>query len=379
MEHTIRNVNIRNVSKQTYLKTFLLHVFIYNIFLLFNLIMAMWIIQQSITGDVKIMHSIIYFLLPWMPGLFMIPVQIKKYIDGGLKQIIFGITVFTLFPILPTIFFIAVLCGQIQNLRLHKSLDHLNNIKVILHTSYFIMCTIFLLIRGDLSLEYKSCFEDKLGRSACSGFLVIITFLIAMLLLLTAVYEICGDSSELVKNVISTIFRTVVTSLIINYLDYWSAIPITIIFTIEYLFIFNNKSKILNQDETDSSAKLWNGTEWIYLQQQENNCESNRKLKGNNDKDEISTLTITVIQILIPNLFTKNSLSVIVLNCINLFVLLVISYLVNLNQNFNYESNILNNQTYNILSLLIFIYGIISLCLELNISISYLLDRQLTH
>ena len=132
------------------------------------------------------------------------------------------------------------------------------------------MCTIFLLIRGDLSLEYKSCFEDKLGRSACSGFLVIITFILALLLLLSAVYEICDDSSQLVKNVISTIFRTVVTSLIINYLDYWSAIPITIIFTIEYLFIFNNKSKILNQDETDSSAKLWNGTEWIYLQQQEN-------------------------------------------------------------------------------------------------------------
>ncbi len=99
---------------------------------------------------------------------------------------------------------------------------------------------------------------------------------------------------------------------------------------------------MLDQDETDSSAKLWNGTEWIYIHQQENYYKEYIATKCHNNKDEkTSTLLILVIQILIPNLFTKHSFSVIIQNFINLFVLFVISYLVNINENFNYESNIL--------------------------------------
>ena len=72
----------------------------------------------------------------------------------------------------------------------------------------------------------------------------------------------------MLKSVILAVYRPIAIGLTMSYLDYWSVIPIVILFLSSYVIITQSDTKIhKDNDEIDGFTGLvWDGDEWIGLE-----------------------------------------------------------------------------------------------------------------
>ena len=355
---------IREITKKDYVKILIIHVILGNILLLLNIALGIMLFTKN---EGRMLHKILFLCLPWFPALLLIAGSVNKIISGTIIRKILCYTVFiVMFPILPTYFYINILCGKNKS-NLMKELKHLDVQRVIVYTGIYMIFTIFLVLRGTLSLEFEACFEDELGRSACSGYLVIISFASALILYLVAVKELNIDSFPHVSHVISIIFRMTSLAIIICYLDYWAVIPISAILLFLSVSSFYNEKITLKEkiyDETDAPGKIWNGSEWIFLNQKDDIKLTQSEKRDMKNNKEIKSVINLLLQLILPDI--KYKANIMIVNFSLICVLIILAYLVNIDLSFNYEPSILDNQAFNTLQTIIIIYGVTSTILLIN-------------
>ena len=355
---------IREITKKDYVKILIIHVILGNLLLLLNIALGIMLFTKN---EGKMLHKILFHCLPWFPALLLIMCSVNKIISGTIiRKILCYIVFIVMFPILPTYFYINILCGKNKS-NLMKEFKHLDVQRAIVYTVIYMIFIIFLVLRGTLSLEFEACFEDKLGRSACSGYLVIISFALAFILYLVGVKDLVYDSFSHVSHVTSIIFRVTSLAIIICYFDYWAVIPISAILLFLSVSSFYNEKITPREkqfDETDAPGKIWNGSGWIFLNPKEDlNLTQSEKRNMENNK-EIKSVIKVLLQLILPDV--KYKANIMIINFSLICVMIILAYLVNIDMSFNYEPSILDNQAFNTLQTLIFIYGVTSTILLID-------------
>merc|ERR1712242_690514 len=95
---------------------------------------------------------------------------------------------------------------------------------------------LFMVLRGLINIDTNACIVDQLGRSACMIYPICISWCTAFILNILSYLEYHeNDSSVILPHVILLIFKTLSTTLMVNYLDYWSIIPIICVIAINMI------------------------------------------------------------------------------------------------------------------------------------------------
>ena len=166
--------------------------------------------------------------------------------------------------------FMTTMCGLDFQENLTRRLTIVNSIRTIIYSCSNNIALVFLLLRGVITLDNRTCLVDDLGRSACIIYPVVLIIVIGILVTVIHVHKIYGlDTFSMPITLIVIIYRTIAFSLIISYLDFWSIIPIVIIFLSGMMITIKSKNynKNTERDEIDGVTGLvWDGDEWVGLQ-----------------------------------------------------------------------------------------------------------------
>ena len=344
---------------------------LYALCLLLHFILA-FNLQQSNTE--KTSRCYLLYLQPWIPGLVLVPHEIYYNTDmfatsNNLFKIFQGLTYIALYPviIIVNLFKNMIASGRMKIARLN-SIHCLNEIIL---GSLNMVLVIFLVIRGDIILG---------GNIAC--------YLGTASLLISAIIYLKGCLAMLEHNykfsrinplpwLMSTmLFRMTAYAYILTFLDIWSIIPLAGLTLV--LVALYGWSSLEEEDQNEESqlkspagskgpyAMIWTGQKWVkkYVNEQYNKEEESNKVScvlkgfvrifspifGRNDKCKATR------QLFLENL----AISIIIF-----FVFI----LVNNTISFQYEPNILNNDNFVKLSLILVCFGIMStlfLTLQVN-------------
>ena len=341
-----------------YIKTFVIHVVLESVFIFLNLLLGSLLLLENTTGSPKFWYAVLILVLPWIPSIFLVNRKILNQILPEKNAIfkLIGITIFfILFPIISILIHLLVLLGKVKNPAIVKNLLKLTHIKVLLHTSIFCIVIVFVTIRGMLKFD-NTCIVDDLGRSACIIYPAGITFILSFILNIKSSCDYSG-TDNLIKYTTNLIFRITSYAVTVSYLDYWSNIPILLMFLVTIALSYNSKGKSDN-DEDDIDAKyglMWVANEWVLVQPEQENCQNNMST-FNNIKYSDNFIVKIILQMILP----QDKSIAIILNFILVLVLLIIMYLINCDIMFNYEFSILNNKVFNYLMISMLIAGLLS-------------------
>ena len=373
---------VREISKARYISIFLKDVILTLTLFILNMILGSLLLMKQ-KGSETNYHAIVMLILHWLPSIFLIPIRYNIVEEKALIKFGYILTTFCLEPIIPSILAVRTLCGEINDSDQLKRLKRTCLLSQMTHTSIFLILTIFLMIRGTIDLEVETCVVDQLGRGTCLSSLAIIAVTSAFVLCIAAASEYREDNNKRFGiNCCNVFFRTISIAFVVNYLDYWSIIPLSIIILINLIIIKHKKKNHVLIDDIDTSGKFWNGQEWMYLSPTK---DPNKHLLENidnydNDVDKYINLFMEAcLQTVIPNINYKAvSINGTILMTLTLTI---IAYLVNIDVDFNYEVNILNNQMFNTLFILLIILGITSiiLCWKQKFIQEYLMNNAMLH
>ena len=362
-------------------------------------------INNGNTVRENVHHGIIIFCLLWIPGVIMILHEL--YYDSILTRSstigmrILAITMGMIFyPTLPVFLYLSFLykpkeMEYIQRLRI------VQNFNLHLHSSMHLILLIVLLLQDQLS-EDTACLVDSLGRSACLAVPVLLNIVLTVIMQVTSSLNLQTESKRAISAVINCslyttptiIFRIFSFALIITYIDMWAVIPICSIIFLHILLQGYNSNYMKDNSETQNQeaedvdgmhnyqhnyALIWSGSEWT--------CEPNNFEKLDADtiyESEMKNISPILLGIQSSIIYVHryhDDISWSLLCCyfgngLILINLSVIYVLVNYVETFNYTSNILSNELFNFLFILLCLYAILSPLLLLITKYSFISLRK---
>ena len=334
------------MSHMTFQHILYLDILLPTIYLVLNTILAIHLIYSKEDG---IWYGILMMLIPWIPALFLIPNEIyyntatfgEQFSSAKLMKITLNSVFFPAWPIYNymTSFRSLTISDYLSRL------DKINSIKQIMHSSLHMVLTIFLIMRGRLLQEDEtSCVKDNLGRSVCFKYIVILSLILSTILIIGKVIK--EENYSFIKlPVISCtlVFRTVSFAFILTYIDWWSIFALLIII-LEVVFLMQ-----LHKNEngaTDENRRcLKNETNLL-------------QLKKETDSENISSCVNAFLHIQMPLNVEKDLLVLIVTNTSILINVFVVFFLVKFLNQFDYENNVINENLFIVLILVILCYGV---------------------
>ena len=222
-------IYVREITKARYFIIFAKDIILTITFFVLNMILGSLLVIRLRSSDPNFFHAILLLVLPWVASFILIPNKYNMFDEKAIKKLGIILITFCLDPILPSIIAIRTLCGRIEHSDELRKFKKNCLLRQMIHTSLFLILTIFLIIRGTIDLELETCVMDQLGRGTCLSYLALITFFLALVLCVWTLIEYRdGNTQSVGVNCCNVIYRTVTISVIVNYLDYWSAIPLSI-------------------------------------------------------------------------------------------------------------------------------------------------------
>ncbi len=356
----------KKIPNTNFMKILLTNI-IENVNFLVNIYIGIFVIIRHDYGERNFIYGLGLLILPFMIN-FLITLNESFYKtelvqSNGKYNLIKMIVLVCLLQHLPFLLFLMTMCGLDFQENHTRRLTNVNLRRSIIYSSLNNIALLFLILRGVITWDNKTCLVDELGRSACIIYPVILTIVNGISITVIHLHKIHGlDTYSTPIALIVIIYRTISFSLIISFLDFWSIIPIVIIILICNVITINsenqNNSK-REKDEVDGDTGLvWDGDEWVGLQ-----TPIDLNLSKIVIKDKLSNtgqncpIISTIINVFCFSNYKTKSFTLV--NFLIMIILLVMMYLVNINLNFNYEYNILDNSSFNLLCSLLLFFDII--------------------
>ena len=250
-ETNILDINTRSISKLIFLQILLLDIILPSIYLTVDIFLILQLINGK-DGDYTWNYGIIMIIIQWIPSIFLISNEIYYRtelinIKSRTLSIVLG---FLFLPVLPICLYLDQLKRRREDPSYLNRLDKVKYIKDILHCNFHLILLIFLGIRGYLlNNEGSSCIIDNLGRSACFTSPVIISGVLSMCFLMRShvlLYmkqeheiRIINRTEQILRYlpylISGMMFRILSYAFILNYIDYWSIIPIFCIILVQII------------------------------------------------------------------------------------------------------------------------------------------------
>ena len=384
----IMDISRRSISKLTFLRILLLDITLSSVYLTVNIFLLLHLLSGE-KDDNSWSYGVIMIIILWMPAIFILPNEIYYrteliYMKSVPLNIVLG---FIFFPVLQIFLYLNQLRRREEDTKYMRRLDKVKSIKDIIHCNLHMILLIFLGIRGYLLKENESsCIIDNLGRSACFTSPVIMSGIISIYFLVRSQVNLYMDQEQEsgILNILEQplrylpyltsgmIFRIISYAFILNYIDYWTIIPVFCIILVQiilqgYIVMHTNdkeEDETAVKDEVDAlCTMIWNGNEWVcpapVLQDTstEETCNP-QKLEDDNRFNVSYVLQGFISSIaIIP---CENILASYTVNGMIILVIITINILVNYIQLFQYEDNILDNRTFNHISIFLICYGLFS-------------------
>ena len=298
---------LKTIPSTNFMKILLLHI-IENTLLVINNIIAIFIVINYDSSEKSFYYGLALLNLPFMINLLILLNECYYKTDlvetCGRYKWMKCILIITLLPNIPFSLFLITLCGFDINKNYQQRIMHASLMFKIINASLNNVTLIFLLIRGVITINSETCFVDELGRSACILYPVIISIIVGYFVIMTNVLKLTSIRYYLVPILlIVTCYRTIGISLIITYFDYWSIIPLLIIFSLNILAetYREDEKKEIDNDEIDAATGLvWDGDEWVGLQTSTNIMDKEKNVKRDIEKSSLK------VNIIIKNLLNSS-------------------------------------------------------------------------
>ena len=237
------------ISRAKFLRILLLDIITCNVYIFTIILQGVHLSRDNSTW----IYGGEMIAILWMPSLLIIPhelyykTQLCQFKTTGSK--VFSVMIgFLLFPILPSLLYGNQLTRNKDMLYL-KRLDKMQNIRLFLQSSLYLILLVFLIMRGELFQDEDSCVIDDLGRSFCIFSPAIISAVLSIFILLRATTNIylAREKTEntfdtIEKNILylpylinMVVFRIGSYAYMFNYIDYWGAVPVAGIILINML------------------------------------------------------------------------------------------------------------------------------------------------
>ena len=158
LNEDIPDFNRKKDYKIHYVKTFVIHIILENVFIFLNILLGVILLKEYIPTDSKFWYSILILILPWIPGLIIIPSEISKHCEYlQSKNIVYKLTVYLiimiLFPLITSFIHILLLWGKLKDAEYKLDLQKITTTKLIMHTNIFLVVILFITIRGLLHFD----------------------------------------------------------------------------------------------------------------------------------------------------------------------------------------------------------------------------------
>ena len=380
----IMDISRRSISKLTFLRILLLDIILSSVYLTVNIFLLLHLISGE-KDDNSWSYGVIMLIILWIPAIFILPNEIYYRTELiSMKSVSLNIVLgFILFPVLPIFLYLNQLRKREEDTQYMRRLDKVKSMKDIIHCNLHMILLIFLGIRGYLLKEDESsCIIDNLGRSACFTSPVIMSGIISIYFLVRSQVNLYMDQEHETRilNILEQvlrylpylisgmIFRIISYAFILNYIDYWTIVPVFCIILVQiilqgYIVMHSNEKEedqTVVKDEVDAlCTMIWNGNEWVCPAPvlQEETC--NPQILEDNNRFNVSYILQGIISS-IAMMPCENIIASYSVNGMIILVIITINILVNYIQPFQYEDNILDNRTFNHISIFLICYGLFS-------------------
>ncbi len=361
------------IPSTNFMKILLVNI-IESIFVLTNICIGIFLINRHDYSERAFIYALGLLILPFMINLLITlnesfyKTELAK--SNGKYDLMKIIVLLFLLQHLSFLLFIMTMCGIKFHENYTRRLTKVNLRRSIIYSSINNNVLLFLILRGVITWDNRTCLVDDLGRSACIIYPVIITIVIGMSITVIYLHKMQNLESYLFPISLTVIiYRTISFSLIISYLDFWSIIPIVLIFLCGMIFTTKSKNidTIKERDELDGATGLvWDGDEWIGLQTSiDLNFTKTVITNKTCYNEEMSPLMSSIIHIFC--VFNNKTKLFTLIDLLIITVLIVIVYLVNISLNFNYEYNILDNSSFCLLCSMLSLFGFINIVITIYV------------
>ena len=369
-KNSISESCLKTLPSTNFMKMLLVNI-IENVFFSINICIGIFVIISHEYSERTFIYALGLLILPFMINILIAINECfykTELVQTNQKyERMKIILTMLLLQHLPLLLLLVTMCGLDFQENYTRRLTIVNSRRSIIYSCSNNITLVFLLLRGVITLDNRTCLVDDLGRSACIIYPVVLIIVIGILVTVIHLHKILSlDTFSMPITLIVIIYRTIAFSLIISYLDFWSIIPIVIIYLSGMMITIKSEKQGSNneKDEIDGAKGLvWDGDEWIGLQ---TSIESNLTKTVYNVKPFNNTKFSSAIEAII-NSFCHLKYETQLFYPVDILiitVLLVIMYLVNISENFNYEYNILENSSFNLLCFMLLFFGIIKVVLS---------------
>ena len=172
---------LKTLPSLNFMRILINHIF-ENTFFIMNVCIGIYLLFGYASNERGYLYALVILILPWFINVFLVLNEIYYktelvYEDSNYKW--FQILVITiLLQNLPFLSFFVAMCGTIIGENQAKRLYYINSVRIVINASLYNIGMLFLIIRGVITLDNKTCFVDDLGRSACIIYPVIVPSLL---------------------------------------------------------------------------------------------------------------------------------------------------------------------------------------------------------
>ena len=323
-------------------------------------------------------YGVYLIIILWLPAFILVPNEIffhTALVKTCNLQILAVKTILgiSIFPVLPLVLQTAALRNEDEKyLARFKTINCLNQI---IFTSLHLVLLIFITMKGQVHPEDQGvCDIQSLEYS------MVLSALTSIILYVKSVSHLLSKDKNAERNIFyltpwitsALMFRTSSYALILNYMDYWATIPLTIIFIVFTLQqgkeSMEENTDILKLKENTKHtegpyAMIWKGHEWtcIGLNQQQINL----KYQISDTSDKLSFLLKGFINTFAPMFYDnctnlKAVISDLMRNGLITLTIVTIFVFVNLVGYLQYSQIILSDTDFNKLATFLVCYGLFS-------------------
>ena len=264
-------------------------------------------------------YGLTVFAFIWLP---LIPVFVHQATFrkenpvsvSFVRRLINNILFVIFFPLVPTLMYIKLLLirrsfntnhQKLLYLKYEQEASQLKSVIGSLESPLQLILLLWLLMRGILRLPWdeplsSSCIEDSLGRIACFPSIPLLSISFSFLSIVKSIFDLnllpvlssplpSRAKGRLTGNIIlayfpfllcNLLFRLTSYALILTYIDYWAAIPASLLYLVSLsllglVFIANDGAELggeslplddlqpTNSAGEASNGLQWNGSEWL--------------------------------------------------------------------------------------------------------------------
>ncbi len=341
------------IPSTNFMKILICHI-IENTLLVINYIVAIFIVTKHNSCERPFYYGGALLILPFIVNLSILLnewyYKTDLVVTSGRYNWIKFILILIFIPHISFLLFLITMCGFDITEYYQRRITYVNMTHKIIYTFLNNVSLIFLLVRGVITLDSKTCFVDELGRSACIIYPVIFSIIVGLFVIMTNIQKLTSNRfSAVTMALIVTCYRTIGISFMITYLDFWSMIPLFMMLTSNLMIKLyqDDGEEEKDNDEIDAATGLvWDGDEWVGLQTSTNIIDNEKS--DNREKDKSNQKVNIIIKNLLNSFIPIYSEISIITDLSILVFICILYYLININENFNYEETILNNHNFNL-------------------------------